>query len=224
VSTEPHTKKSETSPNQDQEVGLRIRTARENINLTQNAVSSRSRLVDPDGKGISRTALIGYENGSSRPGLREIRLLCSVLKVSPNWLIFGTESAFQATLPSLDFSSTDKPFRNALRAGVAISALKGHERDALLSLAFSLAGRQLGDLRLSGLMAWVSELSNEVEDLLYKRCNIETAPESLEEFVDLLSRQHASNIGNRLKFDEEGEASGEWTYPDPDKNVEINDT
>lgn len=194
---------------------MRIRTAREAIHLTQNAVSSRSRLEDPDGKGLSRTALIGYENGTSRPGLREIRLLCSVLKVSPNWLIFGTEEAYQATLPSLSMTRTSRPFRDALRAGVAISALKGHERDALMSLALSLAGRQLGDLRLSGLLAYVGEISNEVEDVLRKHLPEGCSPSSLEELIEVISQGQSSSLGNRLHFDEDGEASGDWTYPDP---------
>lgn len=197
-------------------MGQRIRAAREAIHLTQNGVSTRSRLADPDGKGVSRTALIGYENGTSRPGLREIRLLCSVLKVSANWLIFGAESAYQATLPSLELTKTSRPFRDALRTGIAISALKGHERDALMSLALSLAGRQLGDLRLSGLLAYVSEIGDELEGVLRKHLPDDCTPSTIEELIDVISRGQGSNIGNRLHFDEDGKVAGEWTYPDPD--------
>lgn len=223
MSTKPNTDTDEAQVQQEQEVGSRIRSAREAINLTQNAVSTRTRLSDPDGKGISRTALVGYENGSSRPGLREIRLLCEVLKVSANWLIFGTETAYQATLPSLDLTKTGRPFRDAIRAGIAISALKGHERDALLTLALSLAGRQLGDARLSGLLACVAEISDEMEALLRKHIPVEGEPSTLDELIDLMSQGHASNVGNRLHFDEYGEILGSWMYPDPNNNVEKND-
>jgi transcriptional regulator with XRE-family HTH domain len=178
-------------------------------------------MADPDKRGISRTALIGYEQGSSSPGLREVRLLCEVLRVTPNWLVYGTEAADFVSLPSLEMFG---PFArseldNVMQAAFALMALKGHEREAILSLALSLAGRQLGDARLTGLLmagrglteAFASELAAMAPD-----ANPST---TLEQLADLLSRQQGSNLGNRLAYDDEGEvAGGTWTYPEPDKS------
>lgn len=44
--------------------------------------------------GVSRSAIKGYETGRNMPGARELKLLCRVLKVSPNVLLFGTETPF----------------------------------------------------------------------------------------------------------------------------------
>ncbi len=216
ASTKPAEHQAQGPSTQDQEAGQRIRAAREALNLTQSAVSTRSRMADEEGKGISRTALVGYENGSSRPGLREVRLLCLVLKVSANWLVFGTEEAYQATHAGLEAVKTVNKLRDALRAGIAISALKGHERDALLSLALSLAGRQLGDLRLSGLLTFVGLISDELEAVMRKYLPEGSNPATLDELMDILSEGLESNHGTRLHLDEGGgPATGEWTYPDP---------
>jgi transcriptional regulator with XRE-family HTH domain len=216
VRTSTTTTQPENPTSQDQEVGLRIRSAREKRELTQGAVSTRTRMADPDGKGISRTSLVGYESGSSRPGLREIRLLCEVLQVTPNWIVFGSELPFQSSLPSLEWVRTGRSLRDSIRVGVAIGSLKGHERDALFSLALSLAGRQLGDLRLSGLLSYLGLIGDEIDAIVRKRLPDDSAPDSVEELVEILSQGVTSNFGNHLILDEDGDVTGgEWVYPDP---------
>lgn len=44
--------------------------------------------------GISAAVLYGYEAGKTKPGAREITLICKALKVTPNVLLFGTERPF----------------------------------------------------------------------------------------------------------------------------------
>jgi transcriptional regulator with XRE-family HTH domain len=95
----------------DQRVGERLKFARDKRGFTQGAVSVRSKMQDPEKRGISRTAIIAYEQGTSNPGLREIRLLCEVLHVTPNWLIFGTDAAGAATLPSMEMQSCEQLWR-----------------------------------------------------------------------------------------------------------------
>lgn len=197
---------------------MRIRQAREALELTQGAVCTRTRMADPLGKGISRTSLVGYESGTSRPGLREIKLLCEVLSISPNRLIYGTDDPIAPSLPSLAMVETQEPLRDAIRIGFAIAALKGHEREALASLALSLAGRQLGDLRLSGLLTYVGLLGEEIDKLLRQSFPDGDVPNSLEELMDKTSAGLRSNWGTRLVMDpdtDRDEARGKWTYPDP---------
>lgn len=199
-------------------MGQRLRSAREARELTQGAVSTRTRMADPLEKGVSRTALVGYENGSSRPGLREIRLLCEVLQVTPNWVIYGSDTPFETSLPSLALVRTASPLRDAVRLGFAIAALKGHERDSLSSLVLSLAGRQLGDLRLSGLLTFVGLVGDDIDKAIRQWLPEGANPKSLEELMDILSEGFRSNWGTKLTLDEDSdrdEARGEWTYLDP---------
>lgn len=66
--------------------------------------------------GISKTVLHGYERGRTKPGAREIRLLCAALQISPNRLLFGTDE-FDAN-PS-EFTS----FYRKVRARPELAAL-----------------------------------------------------------------------------------------------------
>ena len=86
----------------DAEFGARLKAARDKRQLSQTAVATRSKWADPEGKGISRTALIGYEAGTSRPGTRELRILCATLVVSPNQLLFGSEAPLQTAHVALE--------------------------------------------------------------------------------------------------------------------------
>ena len=213
----------ETSrPEPDSQVGIRLREAREERGFTQGAAAVRTKLVDPKEKGISRTALIGYEQGTSSPGMREIRLLCDVLQVTPNWLVYGTESAAPAVQTSLEFfaMTRKRELTSAVNAALVLAALKGHERDAVLSLSLSLAGRQLGDVRLSGLLGLGQMLSNRIEKEFQGFMPDLEPTTPLEEIADALSKEmRIGGVGNRLKFDEEGEVNGgSWMHPDPDKS------
>lgn len=211
--------KSTQSP--DTDVGDRLRLSREQLGFTQAVVSNRTRMIDSEGKGVSRTALIGYEQGTSRPGLREIRLLCEVLTITPNWLIFGDLSASKASLPSLKLTEAgpNGELDAVLRTAIALTALKGHERDALHSLALSLAGRQLGDERLSALVANVFMMREAFVAALREVSPDLEVSAPLETIAEDLSRTGMrTNFGNRLNFNEDGDIIDrtQVVYPDPD--------
>lgn len=61
--------------------------ARNLLGLTQAQLSEKS--------GVSRSAIKGYESGRNMPGARELKALSVVLGVSPNVLLFGTETPFE---------------------------------------------------------------------------------------------------------------------------------
>ncbi len=222
-----HKQTNQTSTPSDNEVGERLRHAREQLGFTQAAVSARSRNLDPDGKGVSRTSLVGYEQGISKPGLREIRLLCEVLTITPNWLIFGDLSATNATLPSLQLTKVGHwgELDAVLRTAIALTSLKGHERDALHSLALSLAGRQLGDERLSALVMNAMFMRDAfyvaLKDL-YPDLDV-SAP--LEQIAEVLSREGVrTNFGNRFNYTEDGDPVDQdravYRDPSPDPGPE----
>lgn len=217
----------------DAALGQRIREAREARQLTQQGTATRSKWADPEGKGISRTALIGYEAGTSRPGARELRILCQTLAVSANKLLFGTDLPVRTAHPALETiaQKNTADLRTAIELGFVMASLKGHERDALMSLVLSLAGRQLGDVRLAGLRMMAHLSLKSVAHAFGEAVGDAEDPSALtlEQVADALSRQVGSNMGTNLQFDDDLNVSGTWLYPDPipDKsrlNVEKDDT
>ena len=204
-------------------IGGRIRSARESRGFSQTAVAVRSKLVDPNKRGVARTVLVGYESGQFKPGAREIRILCEVLSITPNWLIYGDDSAFEAEQVSMEVvRKTD--LQSAFSIAFAISVLKSHEKGAFKSLVLSMAGRELGDLRLSGLMFLSRSLADSAMKELTEFMGTEIlASDSVELTLDKLVKKWGegmdTNWGNKLSFGEDGEGpvTGEWLYPEPKK-------
>lgn len=195
-------------------IGERIRAAREGRGFSQTALAARTKSVDPAGKGVARTVVVGYEAGNFRPGAREIRLLCEALSVSPNWLILGAEgTTAQASMEMV----RRRDWKAAVRLAMAIAILKPHERAAFQSLVLSLAGRQLGDMKLSALLTAGSMIANDTEPHLVEWFGEDAGDVSLEVLVQRAAEGLHTNLGNRLKLDEEeGDViGGEWLYPDP---------
>lgn len=196
-------------------IGDRIRSARDARGLSQTALAARTKIVDPAGKGVARTVLVGYESGNFRPGAREIRLICQALSVTPNWLILGNEVASgQASMEMV----RRRDWNAAVRLAMAISVLKSHERGAFQSLVLSMAGRQLGDMKLSALLTVGSMIAQATEPEL-KNYLGEEMDGSLEELMVRCAEGFSTNAGNKLLLDEEeGDViGGEWLYQDPDK-------
>jgi len=78
----------------ENELGKRIEYERRANRLTQGQLAAKTALADKDGKGLSRGVLSLYELGINRPGPKEIRLLCEVLRVTPSYLIYGNDDPF----------------------------------------------------------------------------------------------------------------------------------
>lgn len=75
----------------EDELGYRIRLIREKKGLTQEALSILTKYpqIDPEGRGLSRPSIVGYEQGKNLPDARGIRLLATALEVTPSWLVLG---------------------------------------------------------------------------------------------------------------------------------------
>jgi transcriptional regulator with XRE-family HTH domain len=73
----------------DSGLALRLKGARQRYELTLEQLSLLTKEVDPTGTGISRVALSRYENGSSLPGVRELRLLSFALRRPLAHLVYG---------------------------------------------------------------------------------------------------------------------------------------
>ena len=196
-------------------IGDRIRSARDARGLSQTALAARTKMVDPAGKGVARTVLVGYESGNFRPGAREIRLICQALSVTPNWLILGNEVASgQASMELV----RRRDWNSAVRLAMAISILKSHERGAFQSLVLSMAGRQLGDMKLSALLTAGSMIAQASHPHM-KEWLGDSVDGSLEDLLVRCGEGLSTNAGNKLLLDEEeGDViGGEWLYQDPGK-------
>lgn len=79
----------------EHELGVRLRDARVTAKLTQGELAERTKLADKEGVGISRNVISFLESGRTQPGPKEIRLLCEVLRISPNRMIYGEDEPFE---------------------------------------------------------------------------------------------------------------------------------
>lgn len=208
----------------EDDIGERIKEAREALGWSQTVLHTRTKLADLNGEGISRTVLVGYESGKYKPGARELRILAETLRVTPSWLLYRADSPFGTELASMQFMHGKDEFEVAVRLALAILLLKRHERDLLAGLLFSLGGRALGDMRLSGLMVlanmlagdFLTRLKQEYPDVFERKTVDEALPILMERMAEA---GFESNYGNRFIFDREtGElVGGESLYPDPRK-------
>lgn len=203
-------------------IGSRIRAAREAKGWSQTDLANFSKELDAARKGIHRTVLVGYEAGHSRPGAREIRILCESLSVTPNWLIYGSNFAGGTEHTAMEGARKNGLFA-AMRLALAIAVLKPHERDALQSLALSMAGRELGDRKLSILFTIAAGFAMPgFENLQEFLGDPDLMSKNITDVVQLmLEKSDKDNTpwGNNLSFgpDGDGPPTGKWLYPEPKK-------
>lgn len=156
------------------ELGRRLQEAREAARLTQGELAERTKQADSEGKGISRAVLSLYEIGKNRPSPRELRMLCEVLRISPNRLIYGLEDPFDDLLEQARWGgfATTTPEYYAM-AMYAFSRLHHHNQQDIMRLMNSLllgwdeewkAGKQYDKAS-----KWFLEMADDLRDLLSKR-------------------------------------------------------
>ncbi len=74
------------------EIGQRLRDAREKTGLSRDSVIALPEIS------ISRTTLQQWEIGQTEPSLEKLAKLATLYKVTPQWLIFGDETATVITI------------------------------------------------------------------------------------------------------------------------------
>lgn len=194
------------------EIGQRILEARNGLGWSQQALQNRSKMADPDQRGISRAVLSLYETGGSKPGAREIMLLCEALKVTPNWLIYGTDTPARALQASMDFLRGSE-LQLSVRLAFAMIALDSVEREAFATLLFSSLTKKMGDVELSALMTFANMESDAILAKVVEATGGDTKgtplAELLADYVAMLTEGAYSNYGNlRPLLTEEQMAEG----------------
>lgn len=81
------------------------------------------------------------------PGARELRNLCQAVQVSPNKLLFGKELPFESrsVMNALTDTESENDMVARMRATMLLYMLAADEREALLTLAKSLAIARHGE-------------------------------------------------------------------------------
>lgn len=124
-------------------IGSRLAHARERLGLTQTKLAERTKRSDPEGRGVPRTVLIGYESGKFLPGARELRVLCHALDLDIAWLLYGVEDTTtedverEAAVRLLRYPGIDLQFELAM----SIARLKKHEQEAIATLVHGIVSR-----------------------------------------------------------------------------------
>lgn len=201
------------------EIGRRLSQARSGLGLSQQAVSTRSAMLDADGVGISRATLSLYETGTNKPGAREILLLCEVLSISPNWLLFGSEAPARALQPTTLFLAGDD-LEISARLAIAILALNPTDRDSLANIVFSMLTSKLGDVKLAALMMisrrMMEGLQAEVIRIAGKDAETLPLDKIIERFIEKSTTGHGTNWGTlRPPITDEQFENDDFTPPPP---------
>lgn len=204
------------------EIGRRISQARNGLGLSQQAVQTRSKMLDTDEIGVSRAALSLYETGTNKPGAREILLLCEVLSVSPNWLLFGSESPARALQPTTLFLAGDD-LDISSRLALAMLALNPSDRDSIANIVFSMLTGKLGDVKLAALMMMSGILKKgllaEVLDVVGEDSKSLPLDQLIEKFMGKSTNGHGTNWGTlRPPITDEQFENDDFT-PQPPRNL-----
>ena len=211
--------KRNTTDRLAKEIGKRISDARNGLGWSQSVLHVQTKMADSERVGISRAVLSLYETGTNKPGAREVRILCEALKVSPNWLFYGSESNALATEPSSNFLRGSDVDISA-RLAFAMLALDPTDRDALSQLVFSILTKKLGDDGLASLMAIAKALAPELLKVIIETVGQDNKNMPILEMLALFTREMSesiyTNVGTlRPAIPEEELDSFDPEYPPP---------
>lgn len=123
----------------EDQLGVRLREARENDRLTQGELADRTKLADKENIGITRNVISFIESGRTKPGPREIRLLCEALRISPNFLIYGNDDPFDNRTELSrygGYARTEVEFHAYI--AYCVSRLHHHHKTSLIDLLMGL--------------------------------------------------------------------------------------
>lgn len=111
------------------EFGKRIRSRRQSLDLTLDALARLTRAVDERGEGVSRASLTRYEAADSAPGLRELRILSKALRMPLSYLIYGRgDDPMQFMAPSLDEALDERIYEVVIATLVKYNLVPAQER------------------------------------------------------------------------------------------------
>jgi transcriptional regulator with XRE-family HTH domain len=116
-------------------VGERLRDARNAMELTQIALAEKS--------GVSRSAIVHYEQGNAPPGGNELIKLAATLRITPNFILSGSDDFFRSE--SVDQVLANAPPEEIVpRLAMCFAVLDREMQEALSALLMTMAKAKLG--------------------------------------------------------------------------------
>lgn len=190
----PSSVENSTPPRPLPEDGIadRLRIVRERLGLTQAEFALRTKDHDPEGRGVSRTVLVGYESGKFKPGARELRAICDAFKVTPQWLLYGSEATDgSSSAPPVSELTADPPDTvSVFTIALSLMTLKPHERQAIVSLVHALSSARKGRPAQQAIEMLAWHMAVDAEERLHV---LSDAPDTLDQVaarrgVDLIEQ------------------------------------
>lgn len=120
--------------NRANQIGERIKQARTTLELTQIGLAQKASL--------SRSAVVHYEQGNAVPGGVELVKLAEALKLSPNYLLSGSDNFFESQSIDHALASDDVNITIA-RTAICLSALDREVRESISKLLMGLVKAKL---------------------------------------------------------------------------------
>lgn len=113
---------------------------------------------------ISRTVIQGYESGKYKPGTRELKLLCEALRITPNRLIFGTETPFEDKGKLAKLVGDEKSTYQTITLTILFQMLTAVEKEAFINLMQSILEGRVGKAKIDETLAAVDAMAGAMED------------------------------------------------------------
>lgn len=142
------------APAPEENLGSRIRLARENQGWKLAELAERT--------GLTKTTVYRYERGETWPGAPELRKLSDTLKVSLQYLIYGTDKFEGERSLGAELLDIDDDTLRTIRLTVALSVLTCDERAAVARLVASIVEARLGKNGYRKMMGTASEVVSSI--------------------------------------------------------------
>lgn len=132
-------------------IAERLRKARDELGLTQTELAKMA--------GIGRSAVVHYETAGTVPGGIELIKLSNTLKVTPNYLLSGSETFLDSNKPE-HILATDNQELLIARMSICFLALDKPVREKMSELLISMVQQKLSSEEFEVLMTFMDELGS----------------------------------------------------------------
>lgn len=141
------------------QIAERLKKAREGLGFTQQQVADKA--------GVSRSAVVHYEKANVVPGGQELIGLAKALKLTPNFILSGSEGFFDSTAPEHALAVKDEPEHlRAARVALCIQALDREVAEAVSALLMVLVKAKLPKNQHTALMKTMEGISRTVAGMV----------------------------------------------------------
>lgn len=130
-------------------IAKRLRESRDRRKLTQAALAERA--------GLSRSAVVNYENEKAVPGGMELIKLARALNTTPNYLLSGSEE-FRDSEKVEHFLAAGSPEEQIGKLGVFLQVLEPQTRKAISALIMEMVRERVSDEEFDKLLHAVDML------------------------------------------------------------------